>query len=116
MVVVAILSVTAAILVPRFLKDQIRKRQEECHTSLRSLLSVEKGFFQKNGRYAHDLEELGWEAAGKKIHRYQFLPGRPPESGFLFECAGNVDRDSTLDQATIDETGTLVQISDDYKN
>ena len=113
MVVVAICSVAAALIVPRFLKHEIQMKQEECHHNLQSLLSVERNYFQKNGVYAHDLAALGWKPEGKGWHGYRFLPNPPPGNGFLFECLGNIDRDATLDQATIDEAGRLIQVSDD---
>lgn len=117
MVVVAIFSVAAAILVPRFLKHQIQTKQEECHKNLRSLYSAEKEYFQRNGVYTHDLAMLGkdgWKPEGKSGHQFQFLPAPFPENGFLFQCVGNIDRDPTPDQATIDETGKITQVSDDY--
>lgn len=115
MVVVAILSVTAAILAPRFLKHQSRVKQEECHDNLRSLFRMERDYFQKNGVFLTDLASLGWKPEGKGWYRYQFLPNPPPKNGFLFQCLGNIDKDSALDQATIDEMGQITQVTDDTK-
>ena len=113
MVVVAILSVTAAILVPRFLKQEMRKKQGECHANLLSLFKLEQSYFQKNGTYSQDLTELHWVPEGKTWHQYRLVPPPPPQTGFLFECLGNIDSDPTLDRATIDETGRITQVSDD---
>lgn len=113
MVVVAILSVAAAIIVPRFLKDEIRKRQEECHRNLRSLFILEKGYFEKKGVWSEDLQELGWSPSAKRWHEYRFLPPPLAGKGFLFECSGNIDKDPTVDKAVIDESGTIRQISED---
>jgi len=113
MVVVAILSVAAAILVPRFLKQEMKRKQEECHLNLLSLFKLEQSFFQKNGTYSQDLTELHWKPEGKTWHTYRFVPAPPPKNGFLFECLGNIDSDPTLDRATIDETGRITQVTDD---
>ena len=113
MVVVAILSVAGALFVPRFLRHQTEKKQEECHKNLRTLLAAERRYFQKNNLYAADLEALGWRPEGKGWHEYRFLPAA--EGGFLFQCIGNIDKDPTLDQATINETGRITQVSDDAR-
>ena len=115
MVVVAILSVAAAILVPRFLKHQLQKKQEECRQNLQSLLKLERDFYRKTGRYSQDPSEIDWKPQGKPWHQYRFLPPPPPKNGFLFECVGNIDKDPTLDEMSIDETGQITQISDDTR-
>lgn len=115
MVVVAVVSLFASFFVTRFLRHQIRERQEECHRNLHSLLEAEKHYFEKHNLFSTDLSELGWKSEGKPHHEYRFLPNPPPKNGFLFECSGNIDKDRTLDQATIDETGRLIQVLDDTK-
>ncbi len=118
MVVVAVLSVAAAFLVPRFLKHQIQIKQDECHANLVSLLEAEKVYFQKNNSFTTDLSVLGWRPQGKGAYQYFFVdsPATGSQtSGFVFECSGNIDKDPTLDQATIDETGRFFYLSDDSK-
>lgn len=115
MVVVAILSVAAAILVPRFLKHRIQGKQGECHQNLLSLLAAEKDYFKKSGQFTQNLETLGWKPQGRGWHAYRFTPPPPPKNGFVFECRGNLDRDAALDIATIDETGRINQLSDDVR-
>lgn len=115
MVVVAVLSTAAAYFVPRFLKHQIQRRQEECHKNLRSLYEAEKVFFEKNNEFTTDLARLGWKPQGNGPYTYVFLPSPPPKTGFLFQCEGNIDKDPTRDQAQIDETGQIRQLVDDTK-
>lgn len=118
MVVVAILSVAGAFLVPRFLKHQIAKKQEECRANLTSLLQAEKTYRDQNGMFTHDLSLLDWSPKGKGVYEYRFLEisSRSQSRGFIFECSGNIDKDPTLDTANIDETGKIVQTSDDTKH
>ena len=113
MVIVAILSVVAAIVVPKYLKHQIQKKQEECTLNLRSLWSAEKAYFEKNNAYTTDLKILSWAPQGKGLYQYRFDSSAPAQNGFLFRCVGNIDQDSTLDEATINESGQVTQISDD---
>ena len=115
MIAVAILSVAAAFFVPRFLKHQLQKKQTECHQNLRSLLSAEREYFKKTNLFSTDLNALQWKPEGKGWHTYRFLPTPPPKNGFLFECAGDIDKDPTIDRATIDETGQITQLSDDIR-
>lgn len=115
MVVVAVLSVAAAILVPKFLKHQIEKKQTECHQNLQSLLEAERKYFEKENVFTTDLGVLNWQPQGKTWHQYRFLPPPSPKNGFLFECFGNIDKDAALDQAAVDETGRVHQVSDDTK-
>lgn len=113
MVVVAILSVIAALTVPRFLRHQTATRQEECHRNLKSLVQAEKEFFEKNQEYTDNLKTLGWGPEAQRWYEYRFLPSPSPKSNFLFGCIGNIDKDPTLDEATIDEKGDIRQITND---
>lgn len=114
MIVFAIVSLIAAVIVPRFLKHQIQQKHLSCEKNLRSLYQAEKDFFEKHQKYSQDTTELGWQIQGKAWHQYHFtLP--PPQNGFVFECVGNLDDDPALDRSTIDEKGTIDIIRDDSK-
>jgi len=115
MVIIAILSVAAAIIVPRFLQHQGHARQEECLKNLKSLQSKEVEYFAKNHTYTEDLTTLGWEKMGKGWYQYRFLPASPLQTTFLFDCVGNIDHDETVDEATINEKGEITSLSDDTK-
>lgn len=115
MVVVAILSVAAAFLVPRYLKDRMKQKQLECRQNLSSLLDAERAFFSKNNSFTTDLQKLGWEPQGKGFYQYLFAPAPTSTGSFVFECVGNIDHDPTLDRLQINETGLVTQITDDLK-
>ncbi len=112
MVVVAILSVAAAILVPKFLKSEIKKKQLECRQSLQALFAAEKDYFEKNGKYTDDVTSLNWSPTGAR-YEYRFTSPVSPLEGFRFECFGNIDNDPTTDHAAVDQTGTITQLTDD---
>jgi prepilin-type N-terminal cleavage/methylation domain-containing protein len=113
MVVVAVLSLAASFFVPRFLKHRIRKHQEECERNLRSFHEAQKAYRAVKGVFAADTAALGWTPQGKPRYDYRFV--RSGKNGFVFECSGNIDKDPTLDEASIDETGKITQTSDDLK-
>lgn len=111
MVVVAVLSLAASFFVPRFLKHQIKKRQEVCAQNLRSFYEAQKAYREAKGSFAMEPSTLGWTPKGGTFYDYHFL--RSGKSGYLFECSGNIDKDPTMDLATIDEKGLVLQVSDD---
>ena len=111
MVVVALISVAAAVAVPRYMRHRLEIRQKECHDNLQSLAAAEKRFFEKSGRYTTDPGELGWRPEGKGLYQYRFQDA----AGFIFECEGNIDRDPIQDKASIDQTGDLRQEVDDTR-
>ena len=113
MVIVAILSLAASFFVPRFLKHQIRLRQEECARNLRSFFEAQKAYRETKGVFAADILSLGWAPQGKPRYDYRLV--RSGKNSFLFECSGNIDKDPTVDEATIDEDGQITQTSDDIK-
>ncbi|HSA59689.1 MAG TPA: type II secretion system protein [bacterium] len=113
MVVVAVLSLAAAFFVPRFLKHQIRTRQEECTANLRSFYEAQKVRREKAGSFATDMADLGWAPQGKGRYDYRLVASG--KRSFVFQCSGNIDKDPTLDEASIDESGRITQISDDAR-
>ncbi|HEX5038483.1 MAG TPA: type II secretion system protein [bacterium] len=110
MVIVAVLSLAASFFVPRFLKHRIRISQEECSKNLLKIYEAETAYREGKGAYAGDVKALDWTPQGI---RYEYRVIRAGKSGFTAECTGNIDRDPTLDRASIDETGKLTQIEDD---
>jgi hypothetical protein len=56
---------------------------------------------------------LGWSPQGRGRYDYRLVSAG--KKAFAFECSGNIDKDPTLDEARIDETGRITQVSDDLK-
>jgi prepilin-type N-terminal cleavage/methylation domain-containing protein len=113
MVIVAVLSLAAAFFVPRFLKHQIHMRQEECAANLLSFYEAQKARREASGSFATEPSDLAWAPRGKG--RYDYRMTASGKKSFVFECSGNIDKDPTLDEARIDETGRITQTSDDMK-
>lgn len=113
MVIVAVLSLAASFFVPRFLKHRIQIRQQECTRNLQSFYEAQQAYRGTKKAFAEDLKSLGWAPQGKNRYEYRFLEGS--KTTFLFECSGNIDKDPTLDIATINESGVISQTQDDIK-
>jgi len=111
MVIVAVLSLAASFFVPRFLKHRIQTRQQECTRNLHSFHEAQKSYRDSKKTYALDIESLGWHPEGKNRYDYKIL--RASETSYVFECSGNIDKDPTLDIATINESGEITQSLND---
>jgi len=75
MVCVAILSIAAAISIPRYMQHVFAQRHEECQQQLRALHTAEQTYFQEHGRYTADLKALGWMPPAKPHYLYGFRNG-----------------------------------------
>lgn len=75
MVCVAILSIAAAISIPRYMQHVFEQRHEECQQQLRTLHTAEQVYFQEHGRYTADLKALGWTPPAKPYYLYGFRNG-----------------------------------------
>ncbi len=120
MTIVAVVSLAAAIFIPRHLKKKIRDRQRECHQNLATLWKLENVHHLAHATYTHDLRDLNWaptdlngSPAGNRFHQYEFMPYPPADQGYIFQCVGNIDSDALWDHASIDEKNNLRQVADD---
>ncbi len=113
MVAVAILSVIASLWVPHYLEQKIEKKRQECHFQLKNFFQAQQRYFQTHQSYASNLQSLERPFNGTHF-QFTLLPPHS-QGGFLIECSGNIDRDATLDRASIDETGVITQLVDDLR-
>ena len=112
MVVVAVVSLTASIFLPRYLREKIHLRQLQCHKNLQLLSKLEDDYYHIHGSYTHNLRDLGWTPQDP-FHQYEFMPYPIATQGFLFQCVGNIDNDALLDHAKIDDKHNFRKIADD---
>lgn len=113
MVVVAIVSTAAAILLPHYLKQHLKSKQEVCHQVLREAHEKEAAYYQTHHYYAQALPELGWQPQGEGWYRFYFLQTPEAPGNYHFECEGNIDEDAKLDRAAIQADGKIEQIQND---
>ena len=126
---VALVGVMAAVAIPNFIKFQARARQSEGKAQLRALYTAMHAAHVTNGSYPTSFADSDWRPEDVSRYTYvlgndvlQATQGGPYEARletyvrdgqFKAAALSNVDGDSTLDIWTIDETGTLVNVSDD---
>jgi type IV pilus assembly protein PilA len=60
MIVVAILSILAAIAIPNFIRFQARSKKGEARTNLKGIYSAEKAYFQEKDNYTSNFGILGF--------------------------------------------------------
>ena len=76
MVCVAVLSIAAAITIPRYMSHVFQERQAECVTVLRELQAAEQNYFREHGQFTDDLRKLGWQPPPKPLYLYGFRESR----------------------------------------
>ena len=100
MIVVAIISILAALAIPNYLSFQCRSKQAESKSGLGALFTSEKSFIAEHNSYGTDLVYVGWEPEGSPLYLYGF-------NGVSFPSALNGDsqysgsRNNTGDAAVI---------------
>ena len=90
MVVIAIISILAALAVPNFLQLEGRAKQVEAKTNLRSLYNLEKAYYAGNNTFSTSVARIGFNL--ERSNRYQY----------------NLNSTSTLDDRTGPTTVTTL--------
>ncbi len=80
MIVVAIISLLAAIAIPNFLKFQCKAKQGEAKAGLGGLFTSEKAFLGEHNTYGSDLVNVNWEPEGAPLYLYGFNADYPPST------------------------------------
>ena len=142
MVVVAILSIMAALAVPNYLRYRAQSGQAEVKANLGGIFVAELSFFGENSRYS-DLSDIGFALAGS-ANRYAYraqatditgaagavqvfsngvgatipwpentvIAAASSATGFTATATGNLDNDATMDQWHVNDMKQNLQIAD----
>jgi prepilin-type N-terminal cleavage/methylation domain-containing protein len=138
MVVIAVISILAAVSVPVYKNFLTRSKRSEAYANLHSLYIAEQAYHAEHSEFTTQLRgenSLGWEPSGKNAYTYGFGSGpdssvvgtlKTPASAlsntqaskdsFIAGAAGDIDGDSVNDVLTIDEKGTITIVTDDTKD
>jgi len=143
MIVVAIIGILAAIAIPNFLRFQAKSKQSEAKTNLGGIFTAEVSYFGEHNffgnftqiawaptgttRYSYTSGAYTGTAAGLAIppltsptDNAGVIPAFAYTSTlirndnvFLIVAAGNIDNDPTIDEWTINDQRSLVNVVDD---
>ena len=132
MIVVAIIGILAAIAIPNFMRYQAKAKQSEAKSNLVAIHTGEVAYFAENNKYIDDFNAIGFGVTGSSQRYYYKLGnsslGTMPAgcsvssldsvttSGFTAVAIGNIDGDPTCDVWTIDESKTLVNVTNDVSS
>lgn len=103
MIVVAIISLLAAIAIPNFLKFQCKTKQSEAKAGLGGLFTSEKAFLGEHNTYGTDLVNVNWQPEGSPRYLYGFnavWPASASLQGITYD--GNRNNTSRPDVACLE--------------
>jgi type IV pilus assembly protein PilA len=138
MLVVAIISILAAIAIPNFMSYQARTRQAEAKVGLGGIFTTASSYFALNLTYAvGSISDLGFTPYGAPVYTFNFggmpinvgsssgacpgttwvgpAPAISPAS-FTAGARGNIDSDPTCDEWTIDDRRNIMNTVNDVLN
>ncbi|MBP2669704.1 MAG: pilA [Deltaproteobacteria bacterium] len=144
MIVVAIIGILAAIAIPNFLRFQAKSKQSEAKTNLGGIFTAEVSYFGEHNFFGN-FAQIAWAPTGTTRYSYTsgdytgpvaalggltsvadnagFLPAyaftapvNRTDNVFLVAAAGQIDNDPTIDEWTMNEVRSLVNLVDDVVN
>ena len=124
MIVVVIIGILAAMAMPRFLKAATKTKQSEAKMILKQIYTQQQAYFQLHETYclnnvdadnSHPITFaiIAVEVATPARYVYHMASTR---NTFTCTATANLDDDATNDVWTIDQSGTLANMSNDVDN
>ena len=133
MLVVAIIGILATLALASLVTFQAKSKQTEAKLNLGAIADCASSYYAEHDTYLTSFTSLGWSPNQTTRYSYwydgQQASGTPtsPDLGvsyadpgtpatnttFMAAAVGNVDRDTSSDQWTIDDTRTLINTQND---
>jgi Tfp pilus assembly protein PilE len=111
MLVVVIIGIISALVIPHILEPSPQVKQAGAKTLLKHVYTLERDYWQKNGRYTHSMEALGVEVPDD-LHCTLILDSHG-DSGFTATVIVNIDDDPTVDEWIVTENGRVKCVTND---
>ena len=73
-VYIPVVGVLAALAIPNFIRFQVKSKQVECKTNLRSAWSAQQRYFGEKNVYGESAEEIGFKPEGRNRYTYRIGP------------------------------------------
>jgi prepilin-type N-terminal cleavage/methylation domain-containing protein len=129
MIVVVIISILAAMAIPRFMRASVKSKQTEAKLVLKQIYSMQRAYRQENDTYfpgdgSTVVAQPGGAFAPLYVEimfpAYYSYSVTGDASTFLATAgsknAAGLDDDPTLDVWSMDQTGNLICVTDDSKD
>jgi type IV pilus assembly protein PilA len=108
MIVVAIISVLAALAIAGYRSHQCRAKQAEAKTLLGMIQLSEEAYFTEYNAYSSDAGKIGFSSKGETRYNYSIVTA---PDGFTATATSKAEKNMDGDAWTIDETAGLTNIS-----
>lgn len=112
MIVVVIIGILAALAIPRFMQATTKSKQSEAKQLLKQIYTMERAYRQETGNYSLDLNTIGVEIMANARYGY-VITSNDVTMDFLCTATGQLDDDAVEDVWTIDQTGQLLNPTND---
>jgi type IV pilus assembly protein PilE len=121
MIVVVIIGILAALAIPRFMRSTTKSKQSEAKQILKQVYVMQRAYRQEYNAYCLNgvtasataptaFARLGVDIMASARYSYAMVSA---VNTFTCTATGNLDDDVTNDVWTIDQTGALVNTTDD---
>lgn len=111
LIVVALVALLAAVALPAYNGHIARSRQSDAQAQLVNIRQAQEIYKFQNGTYTSTTASLsGWKAT---VGYYTFSITSASTTAFVARAQGNIDSDATSDVWTIDQDGTLTNVTND---
>ena len=131
MIVVVIIGILAALAIPRFMQATSKSKQSEAKQLLKQIYTMQRTYRQANGLYGDNglsvaadipagtrgavftFPDIGVEIMEGNLYAYSITAA---VDAFTATAQGNLDDDATIDTWTIDESGLLLNPTNDVNS
>tara|TARA_B100000315_G_scaffold227716_1_gene235881 strand:- start:70 stop:675 length:606 start_codon:yes stop_codon:yes gene_type:complete len=111
-------------MIDNYFQYNYKSKRAEAKVDLNNIYKLQQEYYNKNNKYAKDLEKLGFKPA-KPSPRYIYTLNNKKIDGididihkdeFIAVAKSNIDREIVIDILVVSPRGDLINVVDDYTN